>query len=211
MNAYKNFLDFFGISNRERLDGLDASYFTDMTAQERANAFDYLHALVLDGGSRETVHGLFLADADSAATLVQALLETHKLREDAQIAAAWNLQRRAPSSALLPVFIRAMTSNDKYNRANAAFYVPADLLTAELDAALKGMIRTETETLPLVNATNKLLECHGITREAVGKDVFSYFYRGLRSDDVKAREAMFGELDESPRSHDSAHHKRYLT
>ena len=195
MNAYQNFLDFFSMNNHERLDGLSDIYFTGMTMQERSMAFDYLLKLVNDGGSRETVHGLFLADAARAAPIVRDLLEAHKLRDDAEIAAAWNLQQIAPDDALLSVFIRLMSSTDKYNRANAAFYVPADVFTAELDAALKSMIRTETETLPLVNAINKLLECHGITRESVDKEKFSHFYLGLRSDEARDKEAIFEELD----------------
>ena len=195
MSTYQNFLDFFSINNRERLDGLNEIYFTDMTAQERSMAFDYLLKLVHDGGSRETVHGLFLADAVRAAPIVRKLLDAHKLREDAEISAAWNLQQIAPDASLLPVFIRLMSSADRYNRANAAFYVPADVLTPELDDALRDMIHAETDTLPLVNAINKLLECHGVTREAAGKEVFSRFYRGLRSDEAREREVIFKELD----------------
>jgi len=194
MNAYQNFLNFFSMNNRERLDGLNEIYFTGMTTEERSMAFDYLLKLVHNGGSRETVHGLFLADAGRAAPIVRELLDAHKLREDAEITAAWNLQQIAPDTALLPVFIRLMSSADKYNRANAAFYVPADILTPELDAALKGMIRTDTETLPLVNATNKLLECYGITRESVSKEAFSRFYRGLRSEKAGDKEATFKRL-----------------
>ena len=195
MNAYQNFLDFFSTNNRERLDGLSEFHFAGMTAEERAKAFDYLLHMVQEGGSRETVNGLFTADEQRAAPIVQALLEAHKLREDAEIAAAWNLNRLQPDPSLIPVFIRLMSSSDKYNRANAAFYVPADDFTHELDTALKGMIRTETETLPLVNATNKYLECYGITRESVSKEEFSHFYRGLRSDEAGDKEAMFRELE----------------
>lgn len=196
MNAYQNFLDFFSTNNRERLDGLSESYFTEMSREERAMAFAYLLKMVQEGGSRETVNGLFLADAEQAAPVVKALLQDHALREDAQLAAAWQLNRLQPDASLIPVFIRLMSSGDKYNRANAAFYVPADDFTPELDAALKGMIRTETETLPLVNATNKYLECYGITRESVSKEEFSHFYRGLRSDEASDKEAMFKELDQ---------------
>lgn len=186
------------MNNHERLDGLSEIHFTGMTTQERSMAFDYLLKPVQDGGSRETVHGLFLADAARAAPIVRELLDARKLREDADIAAAWHLQQIAPDATLLSVFIRLMSSTDKYNRANAAFYVPADVLTAELDAALKSMIRTETETLPLVNAINKMLECHGITRESVRKEKFSHFYLGLRSEDPRAKEAIFKELGRLP-------------
>ncbi|MFK3737198.1 hypothetical protein [Massilia sp. TN1-12] len=158
-------------------------------------AFDYLLKLVLKGGSRESANGLFVADAARAALVIRQLLDAGKLRESAEIAAAWNLYQTQPDQSLLQVFIRSMSSADKYNRANAAFYVPADVLTPELDAALKGMIRTETETLPLVNAINKLLECHGITRESVSKDEFSAFYRGLRSDVSSDKEKTFQKLD----------------
>lgn len=195
MNAYQNFLDFFSKNNRERLDGLNEIHFTGMTAQERSMAFDYLLKLVHDGGSRESVHGLFLADAGRATPVLRELLDAHKLRGDAEIAAAWDLHQIAPDATLLPVFIRLMLSTDKYNRANAAFYVPADVLTPELDAALKGMIRIETDTLPLVNAINKLLACYGITRESVSKEEFSRFYRSLRSDEPTDKEAIFEELD----------------
>ncbi|GJI96380.1 hypothetical protein RugamoR57_30980 [Duganella caerulea] len=183
------------MNNRERLDGLSEIYFTDMTREERAMAFEYLLKMVEEGGSRESVNGLFIVDAERAAPVVRKLLEAHQLREDAEIAAAWNLNRGQRDSSLIPVFIRLMSSSDKYNRANAAFYVPADDFTPELDAALKGMIRTETETLPLVNATNKYLECYGITRESVSKEEFSHFYRGLRSDEARDKEAMFKELE----------------
>ena len=194
MNAYQNFLDFFSTNHRGRLDGLNELHFAAMTAQDRALAFDYLVKFLEEGGSRETVNGLFLADAVRAAPVARELLGARKLREDAEIAAAWQLQRVQANADLLAVFIRCMASGDKYNRANAAFYVAADVLTAELDAALKTMIRKETETLPLVNAINKLLECHGITREAVDKARFSRFYRGLRSKESHEKEAIFEAL-----------------
>lgn len=192
MNAYQNFLDFFSMTNHERLDGLSEIYFTGMSKEERAMAFEYLLNRVHGGGSRESVNGLFIADPERAAPIVTELLAAQKLHEDAEIAAAWNLGRARPDASLIPVFIRLMSSTDEYNRANAAFYVPADDFTPELESALRGMIRTETETLPLVNAINKYLECHGITRASVSKEEFSHFYRGLRND----KELAFKELEQ---------------
>lgn len=196
-NAYQNFLDFFSMKNRERLDGLNEVYFEGMAPEERSRAFDYLLNMVKDGGSRETVGGLFIADAQRAAPIVGDLLFAGRLHEDAAIAAAWNLNRLQPAPALIAVFIGAMSSADKVNRANAAFYAPADAASPELLEALKGMIRTETETLPLVNATNKLLECCGITRESVDKETFSMYYCGLRSDLLADKEMTFKKLDDT--------------
>jgi hypothetical protein len=193
--AYQNFLAFFATANKERLDGLDETHFNGMSPEERSKAFDYLVERVLNGGSRESVGGLFVADPARAAPIVRQLLDSGKLREDAEISAAWELYQIQQDPSLIPVFIRLMSSANPTNRSNAAFYVPADVLTPELGAALKGMIRTETETLPLVNAINKLLECHGITRESVSKEEFSKFYLGLRSDVLADKEKTFTQLD----------------
>ena len=192
--AYQNFLDFFTTANKERLDGLDDTHFNDMSPEERSKAFDFLLQRVLNGGSRESVGGLFVADPARAAPIVRQLLDSGKLHEDAEISAAWELYQIQPDSSLIPAFTKLMSSADQTNRSNAAFYVPADVLTPELDAALKGMIRTETETLPLVSAINKLLECHGITRESVSKEEFSKFYLGLRSDVLTDKEKIFRQL-----------------
>ena len=40
--AYQRFLDFFTLTQRERLEGLDAGYFSVMTEEEKASAFEYL-------------------------------------------------------------------------------------------------------------------------------------------------------------------------
>ncbi|GAA5013427.1 hypothetical protein GCM10025794_01740 [Massilia kyonggiensis] len=193
--AYQNFLDFFTTANKDRLDGLNETHFNGMSPEERSKAFDYLLKRVLNGGSRESVGGLFVADPARAASIARQLLNSGKLREDAEISAAWELYQIQPDSSLIPVFTKLMSSANETNRSNAAFYVPANVLTPELDAALKGMIRTETETLPLVNAINKLLECHGITRESVSKEEFSKFYLGLRSDVLADKEKIFKQLD----------------
>lgn len=197
MNAYQNLLDFFSIYGRERLDGLSESNFSGMCVLERAKAFQLLLEQVLKGGTDESVNGLFLADPLKAAPIVKDLLEKKTLRDSAEIAAAWNLYSIEPDPTLLNVFIKHMSNPDKRLRSRAAFYVPADHATPELIDSLKGMIRTETESLPAINATNKLLECFGITRETVSKEEFSRFYRPLRSDDLSQVEAGFALLDRS--------------
>lgn len=108
MNAYQNFLDFFSTNHRQRLDGLNELHFKAMTAHERALAFDYLVKFVEEGGSRETVNGLFMADAERAGPVARELLEARILREDAEIAAAWQLQRVQANADLLKVFIRCV-------------------------------------------------------------------------------------------------------
>lgn len=194
MSAYQNFLDFFSMHNKERLDGLSEIYFAEMTQQEKGMAFNHLLKMVEAGGSEESVNGLFLADAERAVLVVKSLLKNGILRDEAKVVAAWNLYRMQPDSSLLPVFVELMSSSDKRIRAKAAYYVPSDMAIPELISGLEGMVRTETDTLASINATNKLLECYGITRDSVKKEEFSYFYRGLRSDDSSDKERIFNQL-----------------
>ena len=195
MSAYQNFLDFFSMHNKERLDGLSESYFTEMTNEERDRAFNYLLRLVEAGGTEESVHGLFRADRSRALEPIKRLLQAGVLNEDAQIAAAWNLYRAQKDSSLLSVFIRFMGSPAEQLRQKAAYYVPADNLTNELKSALQGMIRVETEQLARIHAVDKLLECFGVTEESVGRDKYLFIYRGLHSEDLRTKEAAFRQLE----------------
>lgn len=195
MSAYQEFLDFFSMHNKERLDGLSETYFTAMTHEERQRAFDYLLQLVETGGTEESVNGLFRADSKRATEPIKRLLAAGILNGEGQIAAAWNLYKIEKDESLLPIFIHHMSSPDRRLREKAAYYVPADMLTSEVKSGLQGMIRTETEQLARIHAVDKLLESYGITEESVGENRFLSFYRGLHSDDPRTKELTFKQLD----------------
>jgi hypothetical protein len=195
MGAYQNFLDFFAMRHKERLDGLSESCFTPMTREERGMAFEFLLKRVEKGGTEESVNGLFRADERRAIEPVKRLLASGALNGEAAISAAWNLYRIVRDPGLLSVFIRCMSDPDAELREKAAYYVPADQFSIELKAALQAMIRTETDQSALINAVNKLLACYGVTRESVAKETFSGFYRGLRIDDPALKETTFKRLD----------------
>lgn len=194
-NAYQNFLDFFSMHNKERLDGLAESYFTAMTGQERDLAFNYLLKLVETGGTEESVHGLFRANSDRAARAIRPLLSSGALRGEAQIAAAWNLWRIQPDQELLQIFFRFMADADERLREKSVYYVPSLRLTSELRSKLQEMIRTETELLTRIHAVDKLLEGSGVSKDSVGQAKYSSIYKGLHSDEPAVKEAAFKELD----------------
>ncbi len=195
MTAYQNFLDFFLMHNKERLDGLSESYFTAMTQEERGMAFNYLLKIVEAGGDEECINGLFRADRSRAVGPVERLLKARILDGEAQIAAAWNLYCIQNDNSLLFIFMHFMSSPDTRLREKAAYYVPA-VLTNELKSSLQGMIRTETEQLVRIHAVDKILKCYGVTRSSVGKEKFSAIYRNLHSEDMRIKEAAFKQLDE---------------
>lgn len=195
MSAYQKFLDFFSMYNKERLDGLSAAYFSPMTQEERKRAFDYLLDLVKKGGSGESVNGLFLADPERAAQAIKPILESGVLNPDAEIAAAWNLYQVSVDQNLIKIFIKYMFNSDKKLREKAVYFLPVIFPTVEIMRSLTGMVLTESEALPLVHATNKLLECHGLVRGKTEQSKFSRYYKGLRSGDAEIQKQTIAELN----------------
>lgn len=182
--------------NKERLDGLDESYFSDMTPNERAKAFQYLLDRARAVGGEESINGLFVADPVKAREPVEGLLKANALTERGKISAAWNLYRLTRDEQLLPIFVDGMRSADSEVRGMAAYYAPPDHLTSEFKAALQGMIRTETDLLPRIHAVNKLLDCYGVSKESVDKAIWSSIYKGLHSDDQSDKERAFNLLED---------------
>lgn len=184
--AYQRFLGFFSLAGRERLDGLDASYFDSMTWDERRQAFDYLLEKVKNGGTAESVHGLFLADAPMAAREIRPLLDGEALRPEAEIAAAWNLHRMDPNADVLSTFIKHVEGEDPSIRKTAVSYLPTDNPAPRLLEALKGLILTETTELTHIHATTKFLAFHGIS-ESSDKRLYGDFYRKLRGENQEVK------------------------
>ena len=195
MNAYQNFLDFFSMHNRERLDGLDESYFSGMTDAERKMAFNYLLAMVQDGGGEESVNGLFTADAIAAWEPVDQLLSAGLLRPAARIVAASHLYRGRPDSLYLQVFYHYMADPDARLRRLAVLYLPP-VLTPETKTYLHGMVRTETDEQVYLQVVTKILRCYGINGRSVGKDIFLGLYAELHSEDSKVREKALLRLED---------------
>ena len=195
MTAYQNFLDFFSMHNKERLDGLSESYFNEMTPEERQMAYKYLLNLVEKGGTEESVHGLFRADPNRAVESIKELMGSNVLNGEAQIAAAWNLSQICGDDSLIKVFIGFMANPDVNLREKAAYYVPANRFVPELKSSLQGMIRVETEQLARIHAVDKLLEIYGATEKSLGEKDYLSIYRDLHNNDLKIKENAFKRLE----------------
>jgi uncharacterized protein YoaH (UPF0181 family) len=195
MTAYQNFLDFFSMHNKERLDGLNESYFNEMTAEEKEMAYKYLLNLVEKGGTEESVHGLFMAAPNRAVESIKKLMESGVLNGEAQIAAAWNLAQRSDDDNLIQVFIGFMNDPDVKLREKAAYYAPANKFSPKLKSCLQGMIRVETEQLARIHAVDKLLEIYGVTEQSLGEKDYLSIYRDLHNDDFKIKENAFKRLE----------------
>jgi hypothetical protein len=71
--AYQKFLNFFKLTQRKRLDGLDSTYFSEMTEEEIDKAFEHLKDKF--EGSLESIRGLYLCNPDRAISLFKKTLK----------------------------------------------------------------------------------------------------------------------------------------
>lgn len=196
MNAYQNFLDFFTLHNKERLDGIGEEYFSAMSREERARAFDYMLELLHRGGGEEIINGMFRADSTRAVEPVARLLDSGYLKGVAKVSAAWNLSKIYGAEHYRNVFIECMHDPDEEVREKAAYFVSARDPHHDINFALKRMIRTETGLLPRIHAVDKLLMRHGVSKEVVGKNEFSEIYKALHDDNIESKEFAFEKLSE---------------
>ena len=196
MSAYQHFLNFFSMYNKERLDGLGWEYFTAMTNEELARAFDHLLAMVEKGGSQETVNGLFTADAERAVQPVLRLLEAGRLNDEAEMAAAFHLWQMQYSDRLPEICMKYMNSLNRDLRQKAVYYMPSIKLTDALKRNLHNLVLHEDDRLTRIRAVEKLFECYGVDKATVGKDAYLKMYRALHGEDAHAKQAVFRQLDD---------------
>lgn len=155
---------FFETYGRERLDGLDESYFAELTQTEKEEAWNFLEAGV--PSSYEHIKGLYLLDRDRAIQLFSRALALPI--EQSQYPSE---REQLESSRLLmlsyinciehdPKIMKKMTEFAKSEfsgiRGQLARALPAQDIIPEAVEALKAMILTETATGPRAAAITNL-------------------------------------------------------
>lgn len=197
MSVYHDFLDFFNQHNRDRLDGIDASYFASMPDHERRLAISFLLSKLDAGGSDEIVNALFKADANAAVGPVRDKLKGDQLRPSAQPAAIWNLYETTGDLALIRKLIVLLRSPDARIRALAANYAPS-VRDRDLICRLREMVRTETESEVLLPVVQTLMQCCGFDARTMGKGPYLSLYNKLCNDSSESREdglQILGDLE----------------
>lgn len=197
------FYKFFETYGSERLDGLNESHFAGLTPAEKQEAWNYLK----DGfeSSDERISGLYKLDPSSAVILFKEALK--KPIETSPYAAS--REAIEESRLMLLKFVNSVEPNKQYVDAMTEFArsefenvrfmfaksAPTHQVTPEVLTALKGMIFTETEQLPLSAAITKYMIIHGMDFDA-RDPLYKSIYLSLRSDDPKAKMAAMKQLDE---------------
>jgi hypothetical protein len=202
MSAYQSFLDFFSMHNKERLEGPSESYFVALSDSEKEEAWKFLQ----DGfeSSAELITGLYNLDRARAAPLFKEAIEA-PMKSSPYPAE----QKAIETNRLLMLrYINSVEPDEKYIAAMCEFSnsqfgdvrtefaqsLSVHQITPEAVDALKGIIFTETETIPLTSAITKLMVIHGMEFDRKSS-VYKSLYMSLRSADPKEKMAAMGRLE----------------
>ena len=198
----ERFFAFFEKYGTERLNGLDESYFDGMSPTERAEAWNFLaEGFQL---STDKIKGLFVLDKISA-------VELFKKEVDSPIPSSpYATERQSLQSDRLLMlrciynvdpdekYIAAMTefSNSEFDEIRGEFAdsLPASPVTHSAVDALKRMIFTEAEKIPLSFAIMKLMSIHGLVFDSQDS-IYKSIYMALASNDVKDKIAGMERLE----------------
>jgi len=200
---FAKFHGFFDKAGTERLSGLDENYFETMSEADRQEAWDFL--LPKFARSSDAISGLYLLDPVGAVALFKAEIAPPILPTPYP-----SLRRTRESNRLLmlkliikvypdPVYIDAMTAfaNSEFDEIRGEFaqsLLISPITRGAVDA-LKRMIFTEVETIPLSSAITKLMVIHGMDfdrRDPVYKSIFV----ALMSDNPDNKLAAMARLEQ---------------
>jgi hypothetical protein len=201
-SAYKKFLDFFNLTQRARMDGLDKSYFLEMTDSEKNKAFEFMK----DGfeSSQELIRGMYLCSKEKALKEFKAVLKTpipianSKRQEEALIACralmAGYVCRDEPTEENINILVSFGRTENEDTRAQLYKWLPEAPTTLESIELLKSAIYTETEALPLATSIKKLMAVYGHEFDPENQS-YKSVYRALAGNSPSAKKKAIENLE----------------
>lgn len=198
-SAYERFLNFFNSMNRERLDGLDNSYFEGMNEKEKRKSYDFLIKL-FEEGSSEAVGGLQALLGPKAYDLfinrIRELRKKNAISEQ-RLSLSIALWQTSKDIQYQSDMLELLRHQNEFVRASALSALSLTPDTPELLKELEEVCLKESEDLIVKSAAQQLLKRHGLTPDNKNKaDEFRYFYRRLKSGDMNERKLAICELRE---------------
>lgn len=195
------FYRFFETHGTERLNGLNESYFRDLNAGEKEEAWNFL---IKRGLSEETIKGLYLLDKERAIGVIARSL-TSPMETSQYPAEQEELERTRlsmigyvnsvdPDERYIAAMCDFALSRFESVRALFAQSLPVHRVTSGAVEALKGMVFTETETIPLSSAITKLMAIHGLEFDR-HDPLYKSIYMALRSDEHKEKVSAIRRLE----------------
>lgn len=194
---------FFQDRGMERLNGLDKSYFYGLSDDEKLQAWNFLSDNFKYSSDKTT--GLFLLDPEKALTLfkdeVQTPLERTEYKDQCRV--------QQENKILMLHYILSLDSNEKYinlmdqfgksefeevRTLFAQFLPTRNVPTSSLNV-LKGMIFTETETLPQTSAIAKFMAIYGHDFK-LNDPSYKSLFRALLSDNEKDINSAIHQIEQ---------------
>lgn len=198
--------DFFKKTGSERLQGLAPSYFVGLNESEKEEAWNFLsHRFA---SSTDTINGLYYLDPQRAVAAFKKEIETpiaaspyrdqRKFREECRLLMLQYINSVEPDAKYVSAMNEFASSEFKQVRTLFAQSVPIHQVTPGAVDALKSIILTETEVVPLAAAITKFMVIHGMDFDRKSP-LYKSIYMGLRSDDPKEKLAAMKRLEDVQR------------
>lgn len=188
---------FFQTYRTERLAGLSESHFSGLSEDEREEAWNFLK----DGFnlSSERINGLYMLDKVRAVNLFKVEVEApivsslfpaeQQALEGNRLLMLRYICNVEPDKKYVDAICKFATSQFSKIRAEFAQSLPTRQLGCSAIDALKGMIFTETERVPLTSAITKLMAIYGMDYD-MNDPLYKSIYLLLRSENHKDK--IFG-------------------
>lgn len=198
------FYRFFDTEGTERLNGLDESHFQNLNTSEKEEAWTFLtKSLAL---STERIKGLYTLDKTRAIDLFKKMIANpvkssqfpaeRQAEENSRLLMLAYIQSVEPDEKCDAAFCKFATSEFPKVRAAFAQLVPIDQVTLQAVDALKRMIFTETERLPLTSAITKFMAIHGMDYD-MHDPLYKSIYMSLRSENPKEKLSAMSRLEKN--------------
>ena len=197
------FYQFFETYGSERLNGLNDSHFQGLSAAEREEAWNFLKDRF--EVSDERISGLYRLDPDRAVALFKEALKqpvepspyaaSRESREMCRLLLLRFVNSVEPDKQYVDAMTQFASSEFEDVRAQFAASVPIYQVTQQAVDALKGMIFTETERIPLASAITQYMVIHGMDF-VMDDPLYNSIYMALRSDDPQKKMAAMKRLED---------------
>lgn len=197
---------FFEKNGTERLQGLDPTYFSSLNENEKEEAWDFLSDRFAT--STDTINGLYYLDEIRAIAAFKKQIEVpiahsqcadqRQFREECRLLMLQYINDAEPGEKYIGAMNEFAHSDFKRVRTQFAQSVRIHKVTQDTVDALKAMILTETEEVPLAAAIQKFMVIHGMDFDRKNP-VYISIYRSLSSDNSKEKLAAMKRLEDMQR------------
>lgn len=200
--------EFFEKHGTGRLNGLDESYFLGFNDGEKEEAWKFLK----DGFllSADSITGLYLLDKLKAVALFKQAFDLptesspypaeRQAMESNRLLMLKYINSVDPEEKYLAIMNQFASSEFSKIRAEFASSLPTDRVIHGALDALKSMIFTEVERVPLTAAITKLMAIHGMDYD-IENPLYKSIYLSLRSEDKKEKIAGIRRLERNQPPH----------